>query len=86
MIITLIFFNPHYYILFLISSALCSDKEISGFDTLTGRTWIYPTNYPIRDYQFNIIKATILKNTLVSQLIYLCSSVHIVREIRLRPP
>nr|XP_049694549.1 Fanconi anemia group M protein [Helicoverpa armigera] len=47
-------------------SALCCDEEISGYDKLTGKTWIYPTNYPVRDYQFNIIKAAILKNTLVS--------------------
>ncbi|CAK1598578.1 unnamed protein product [Parnassius mnemosyne] len=47
-------------------SALCCDEEISGYDKLMGRTWIYPTNYPVRDYQFNIIKASILKNTLVS--------------------
>ncbi|KAM3967171.1 LOW QUALITY PROTEIN: FA complementation group M [Aphomia sociella] len=47
-------------------SALCCDEELSGYDKLTGRTWIYPTNYPVRDYQFNIIKAAILKNTLVS--------------------
>ncbi|XP_045535011.1 uncharacterized protein LOC106720779 [Papilio machaon] len=47
-------------------SALCCDEEISGYDKITGRTWIYPTNYPVRDYQFNIIKASILKNTLVS--------------------
>ncbi|KAL0882210.1 hypothetical protein ABMA27_000753 [Loxostege sticticalis] len=47
-------------------SALCCDEEISGYDKLTGKTWIYPTNYLVRDYQFNIIKASILKNTLVS--------------------
>ncbi|XP_075971477.1 FA complementation group M [Anticarsia gemmatalis] len=47
-------------------SALCCDEEISGYDKLTGKTWIYPTNYPVRDYQFNIIQAAILKNTLVS--------------------
>ncbi|XP_030031402.1 Fanconi anemia group M protein isoform X2 [Manduca sexta] len=47
-------------------SALCCDEEISGYDKLTGKTWIYPTNYPVSDYQFNIIKAAILKNTLVS--------------------
>ncbi|XP_028172868.1 uncharacterized protein LOC114361855 [Ostrinia furnacalis] len=47
-------------------SALCCDEEISGYDKLTGKTWIYPTNYPVRDYQFNIIKASLLKNTLVS--------------------
>ncbi|XP_026321852.1 Fanconi anemia group M protein [Hyposmocoma kahamanoa] len=47
-------------------SALCCDEEISGYDKVTGETWIYPTNYPVRDYQFNIIKSAILKNTLVS--------------------
>ncbi|KAJ0178929.1 hypothetical protein K1T71_005704 [Dendrolimus kikuchii] len=47
-------------------SALCCDEEIIGYDKLTGQTWIYPTNYPVRDYQFNIIKAALLKNTLVS--------------------
>ncbi|XP_013138967.1 PREDICTED: ATP-dependent DNA helicase MPH1 [Papilio polytes] len=47
-------------------SALCCDEELSGYDKITGGTWIYPTNYPVRDYQFNIIKASILKNTLVS--------------------
>ncbi|XP_045494045.1 Fanconi anemia group M protein isoform X2 [Colias croceus] len=47
-------------------SALCCDEEISGYDRLTGKTWIYPTNYPVRDYQFNIIRASIVKNTLVS--------------------
>ncbi|KAL4718441.1 hypothetical protein ACJJTC_016433 [Scirpophaga incertulas] len=47
-------------------SALCCDEEISGYDKITGRTWIYPTNYSVRDYQFNIIKASIVKNTLVS--------------------
>ncbi|XP_039749561.1 uncharacterized protein LOC120626222 isoform X2 [Pararge aegeria] len=51
---------------FLNISALCCDEEISGYDKITGKTWIYPTNYPVRDYQFNIIKAAILKNTLVS--------------------
>ncbi|CAG9137541.1 unnamed protein product [Plutella xylostella] len=42
-------------------SALCCDEEISGYDKLTGKTWIYPTNYPVRDYQFNIIKSAIVK-------------------------
>ncbi|XP_060519829.1 uncharacterized protein LOC132698011 isoform X2 [Cylas formicarius] len=37
-----------------------------GFDLLAGETWIYPTNYPTREYQFNIIQKALLKNTLVS--------------------
>lgn len=53
-----------------IFSALCCDEEISGYDKLTGQTWIYPTNYAVRDYQFNIIRAALLKNTLVNNLLY----------------
>lgn len=30
------------------------------------RTWIYPTNYPIRGYQYNIIQQAMFKNTLVA--------------------
>ncbi|CAG9559831.1 unnamed protein product [Danaus chrysippus] len=47
-------------------SALCCDEELNGYDKLSGKTWIYPTNYPIRDYQFNIIKAAMVENCLVS--------------------
>ncbi|XP_041970780.1 Fanconi anemia group M protein [Aricia agestis] len=47
-------------------SALCCDEEISGYDKLTGQNWIYPTNYPVRDYQLNIVRSSLFKNTLVS--------------------
>lgn len=30
------------------------------------RTWIYPTNYPVRDYQFNIVQKALFSNTLVA--------------------
>lgn len=30
------------------------------------RTWIYPTNYPIRGYQFNIVQKAMFNNTLVA--------------------
>ncbi|GFQ87310.1 fanconi anemia group M protein [Trichonephila clavata] len=36
-----------------------------GFDYEAGKTWIYPTNYPVRDYQFAIVKEALFKNTLV---------------------
>ncbi|KAG1700085.1 Fanconi anemia group M protein [Nymphon striatum] len=39
---------------------------LPGFDLSSGHSWIYPTNYPIRDYQFNIVKASLFKNTLVT--------------------
>lgn len=35
------------------------------FDFEAGKTWIYPTNYPVRDYQFAIVKEALFKNTLV---------------------
>ena len=25
--------------------------EVTGFDSTSGGTWIYPTNYPVRQYQ-----------------------------------
>ncbi|CAG9860162.1 unnamed protein product [Phyllotreta striolata] len=45
---------------------LSNNEETEGFDTEAGQTWIYPTNYPIRDYQFNIIQKALFNNTLVS--------------------
>lgn len=35
------------------------------FDHEAGKTWIYPTNYPVRDYQFSIVQEALFKNTLV---------------------
>ncbi|XP_028398566.1 Fanconi anemia group M protein-like [Dendronephthya gigantea] len=39
---------------------------IPGFDCNAGDTWIYPTNYPLRDYQFNIVEKALFHNTLVT--------------------
>lgn len=47
-------------------SKLRMDEHFVGFDNNTGDTWIYPTNYPIRQYQMNITKAALYRNTLVS--------------------
>ena len=41
-------------------------EDIPGFDYEAGQSYIYPTNYPIRDYQFNIVNKCLFKNTLVS--------------------
>jgi hypothetical protein len=41
------------------------EDEIPGFDLEAGEMWIYPTNYPVRDYQFNITKKALFINTLV---------------------
>ena len=40
-------------------------EDIPGFDVHAGEIWIYPTNYPVRDYQFNIVQKALFKNTLV---------------------
>ncbi|KRT84382.1 helicase [Oryctes borbonicus] len=37
-----------------------------GFDVQAGQTWIYPINYPLRNYQYNIVSEALYKNTLVS--------------------
>ena len=39
---------------------------LPGFDVEAGNVWIYPTNYPIRDYQFAIVQEALYKNTLVT--------------------
>ena len=40
-------------------------EDIPGFDEAFGSTYVYPTNYAIRDYQFNIVRKALLENTLV---------------------
>lgn len=49
-------------------SKLRTDFKYSGFDSTMGNTWIYPTNYPIRQYQLHISRVSLYKNTLVSWL------------------
>lgn len=45
---------------------LRTETQYLGFDNNAGDAWIYPTNYPVRDYQYNITKTALFKNTLVS--------------------
>ncbi|XP_047480213.1 uncharacterized protein LOC125032872 [Penaeus chinensis] len=40
-------------------------ETLPGFDVENGRTWIYPVNYPIRSYQFDIVEKALYNNTLV---------------------
>ena len=40
-------------------------EDTPGFSVEAGQQWIYPTNYPIRDYQFNIVQKCLFQNTLV---------------------
>nr|XP_033807507.1 Fanconi anemia group M protein isoform X2 [Geotrypetes seraphini] len=42
-----------------------SFPSLPGFDLAAGDLWIYPTNYPVRDYQFRIAEMALLNNTLV---------------------
>ncbi|KAL9695864.1 hypothetical protein quinque_015149 [Culex quinquefasciatus] len=44
---------------------LRKDDRYAGFDNNVGDSWIYPTNYPLRQYQFTITQAALFKNTLV---------------------
>ncbi|XP_051833657.1 Fanconi anemia group M protein [Antechinus flavipes] len=39
--------------------------EDSGFCSAAGAVWIYPTNFPVRDYQLRISEAALSCNTLV---------------------
>lgn len=48
------------------SSNLRTDYKYNGFDSTMGNAWIYPTNYPVRQYQHNISRVSLFKNTLVS--------------------
>jgi Fanconi anemia group M protein len=45
---------------------LSEDADTKGFDLQAGLSWIYPTNYPVRDYQYNITQQALHKNTLVT--------------------
>lgn len=48
------------------SDGFMEDEGTPGFDIGTGNCWIYPTNYPVRDYQFNIVQQALFQNTLVT--------------------
>ncbi|GCB78852.1 hypothetical protein scyTo_0018666, partial [Scyliorhinus torazame] len=38
---------------------------LPGFDLSSGDVWIYPSNYPLRTYQYDIAQAALFHNTLV---------------------
>uniref|UniRef100_T1ISI1 Fanconi anemia group M protein n=1 Tax=Strigamia maritima TaxID=126957 RepID=T1ISI1_STRMM len=40
-------------------------ESLPGFDNEAGKTWIYPTNYPIRDYQYSMVEQALYKNTMI---------------------
>ena len=38
---------------------------MEGFDVEKGETWQYPIDFPLRDYQFSIVRRCLFTNTLV---------------------
>ncbi|XP_025986160.1 Fanconi anemia group M protein isoform X2 [Solenopsis invicta] len=46
-------------------NTISRDPETKGFDLSAGNTWIYPENYPVRQYQYNIVKSALDRNTMV---------------------
>ncbi|XP_070835004.1 Fanconi anemia group M protein-like [Chaetodon trifascialis] len=49
----------------LIPSGGQTYPDFPGFDSSSAKVWIYPTNYPIREYQLKISEAALYQNTLV---------------------
>ena len=41
------------------------NEFLKGFDESSGKVWIYPTNFAIRSYQYNIVEKCLYKNTMV---------------------
>jgi Fanconi anemia group M protein len=41
------------------------NELLKGFDESSGKVWIYPTNFAIRSYQYNIVEKCLYKNTMV---------------------
>ena len=41
------------------------NEYIAGFDEECGKTWQYPIDFPLREYQFSIVRRCLFKNTLV---------------------
>uniref|UniRef100_A0A8C4UP98 ATP-dependent RNA helicase FANCM n=1 Tax=Falco tinnunculus TaxID=100819 RepID=A0A8C4UP98_FALTI len=46
-------------------SCAAAEGPAQGFCAALGSIWIYPTNYPVRDYQVRMARAALLGNTLV---------------------
>lgn len=47
------------------TARLRTDAKYCGFDNNAGDSWIFPTNYPVRRYQYDISHAALFRNTLV---------------------
>ncbi|XP_032820871.2 Fanconi anemia group M protein isoform X2 [Petromyzon marinus] len=40
-------------------------EHLAGFDVSSGDIWIYPTNFPVREYQYSIVQTALFNNTMV---------------------
>ncbi|XP_011502256.1 PREDICTED: Fanconi anemia group M protein [Ceratosolen solmsi marchali] len=47
------------------SKLISTDVDTMGFDLSSGDKWIYPENFPRREYQFSIVQTALYSNTLV---------------------
>lgn len=59
-------FNEENVLKHLTEKAELRTDRHYGFDNNSGDTWIYPTNYPVRKYQHDVVYNALFKNTLVS--------------------
>lgn len=48
------------------SSIFYKGSDAEGFHLSSGLNFLYPSNFPVREYQMNIIKTALFNNTLVS--------------------
>lgn len=60
---------------------LSKDQDTEGLDLEAAQTWIYPTNYTVRDYQFNIVQKALLENTLVNELQTFIDCIHCEEKV-----
>ena len=51
---------------FTLTQKQTQGRNLPGFDICAGKLWIYPTNYTVRDYQYNIVHQALFKNTMVT--------------------
>lgn len=49
---------------------LYTDFKYNGFDSTMGDSWIYPINYPVQQYQYDISRVSLFKNTLVCHFLF----------------
>ncbi|XP_037080700.1 Fanconi anemia group M protein homolog [Pollicipes pollicipes] len=41
-------------------------ETLPGFDAASGTTWTYPIDYPVRQYQYSMVRTALFENTLVA--------------------